>query len=493
MGGVSTSLSTNGHTPTGGGEREHLAAFLAIKPEPIELPRAHLARSLARGAHASAVALRFFAPAAGRRAMMRDARAAHQARRMFEALGATYMKFGQFVASAPGLVGERVAAEFRTCLDTGPAVPFPEVRRTVEAELGRPLAAAFARFEERPAAAASMAVVHKAWLHDDTAVAVKVLRPGIERVVATDLAMMERGARFMAARGIEQGYNMVSLVVGLRAQVAEELNLRNEARAMEVFRRLFEEFGLSLLVVPRVHGDHSARRVLTMDWLEGAPIDDLAHARSVGADLTPIVRELLKAWVLTAIRVGAFHADIHPGNLLLLRDGRLGMIDWGIVSRMEGEAYAMFRALCEASVGREEAWDEMGDVMLRINGPGLRALGLTDDEIRGFVRATFEPVLTKPLSEVSMAELMMSGDDVIRKARGTTPPKRNLRERLRAMRAGGKAYREAAANRAFEDPTMHMSFLSMKQLLYLERYARAYMPDESLLGDGAFVREVLGV
>jgi ubiquinone biosynthesis protein len=338
-----------------------------------------------------------------------------------------------------------------------------------------------------------MAVVHRAWLHDGTEVAVKVLRPGIEGVVATDVAMMERAARFMAARGIEQGYNTVSLIVGLRAQVAEELNLRNEARSMAVFRGLFEQFDLSLLVVPRVYDEFSAQRVLTMDWLDGAPLDNTEHARALGIDLAPIVRELLKAWVLTAIRVGAFHADIHAGNLLLLRDGRLGMIDWGIVSRMEGEAYVMFRAICEASIGREEAWDEMGDVMLRINGPGLRALGLNDDEIRSFVRKTFEPVLTQPLSEVSMAELMMSGDDVIRKARGTAPPKRTLRDRWRAMRAGGKAYREAAANRAFEDPTMHMSFLSMKQLLYLERYARIYMPDESLLGDGDFVRQVLRV
>ena len=195
--------------------------------------------------------------------------------------------------------------------------------------------------------------------------------------------------------------------------------------------------------------------------------------------------------MLTAIRVAAFHADIHAGNLLLLEDGRLGMIDWGIVSRMEGEAYQMFRALCEASTGREEAWDEMGDVMLRINGPSLRALGLSDGEIRHLVRSMFEPVLVQPLRDVSMAELMMSGDDVIRKATGKTPPKRSLRDKLRAFRAAGRAYQQAAAKQAFEEPTMRMSFLSMKQLVYLERYARTYMPDESLLGDGEFVRQVL--
>ena len=336
-----------------------------------------------------------------------------------------------------------------------------------------------------------MAVVHRAWLHDGTPVAVKVLRPGIEQTVATDLQMMERTARFMAARGVEQGFNMVSLIVGLRAQVAEELNLENEAAAMDVFRGLFERFELSLLVVPQVHREWTSRRVLTMEWLDGKPMDDLEHARALGVDLTPIVRELLKAWVLTAIRVAAFHADIHAGNLLLLEDGRLGMIDWGIVSRMEGEAYQMFRALCEASTGREEAWDEMGDVMLRINGPSLRALGLSDDEIRHLVRSMFEPVLVQPLRDVSMAELMMSGDDVIRKATGKTPPKRSLRDKLRAFRAAGRAYQQAAAKQAFEEPTMRMSFLSMKQLVYLERYARTYMPDESLLGDGEFVRQVL--
>jgi predicted unusual protein kinase regulating ubiquinone biosynthesis (AarF/ABC1/UbiB family) len=240
-----------------------------------------------------------------------------------------------------------------------------------------------------------------------------------------------------------------------------------------------------------VHHDLTAQRVLTMGLLDGEPLDDLSHSQALGVDPAPLVRELLKAWVLTGLRVGAFHADIHAGNLLLLRDGRLGMIDWGIVALMDQDSRLMFRRLCEASLGKDEAWGDIASLMGKVSGPSFFALGLTEEQLPRFAREVFEPVLTKPLSEVSMAELMMTGDDVIRKATGEEPPRRSLRDRLRSMRAAGRSYQEAAANGTFESPTMRMGFLSMKQLVYLERYGRMYIPDEALLGDGDFVRSVL--
>ena len=462
-----------------------------LAPTPIDLPHSGVARGMRRVARMGLLAARHMPPVVARKIVRRPGRAAEGGRRIFESLGSTYVKFGQFIASAPGIVGEDVAEEFRRCLDAAPAVPFPQVRRIVESELRRPLCDVYATFDETPLAAASIAVVHRATLLDGTPVAVKVLRPGIEQTVATDIAVLEGFIRFLAARGVDQAYNMVALVVGLRAQIAEELDLRNEARTMDIFRDLIEEFGMSLLVIPRVHPEHSARRVLTMELLEGRSIDDLAHATALGVDVAALVRQLLSAWVLAGLRVRAFHADIHAGNLFVLRDGRLGMLDWGIISRFDGDSNQLFRKMCDAALGREEAWPEIAAYMMKANGPSFEAAGLNDEQVLRFVKTTFEPVLTLPLSQVSMSDILPGGDEFMLRATGVAAGKRTWRDRINGMRAAARSYQAAAASGAFDTATMRMGFLSMKQLIYLERYGRMYIPDEPMLGDPDLLRRAL--
>ncbi len=162
------------------------------------------------------------------------------------------MKFGQIIASSPGMFGDEVADEFRACLDTGPAVPFPDVRQRVEEDLGLSLRDAFAEFDPEPVGTASIAVVHRARLLDGRVVAVKVLRPDIEHIVATDLDLMQPLLEILVRQtGDQMAGNVLQLLDGFRVQIGEEMDLRNEARSLMHFRRLQNEFDLTLDGGPR--------------------------------------------------------------------------------------------------------------------------------------------------------------------------------------------------------------------------------------------------
>lgn len=409
----------------------------------------------------------------------------------FEELGATYVKFGQLVASAPAIIPEALTEEFRSTLDSGPPIPYRLVRRIIERDLGAPVEELFASFEPEPFAAASIATVHRATLRDGRPVAVKIVRPGVASIVAVDLDLMEPIARKLALQGSEGAYQGVSYLIGLRKQVAEELDLRNEARTMEYFRGLFATFELTRLAIPEVIDTHSSRRVLTMEYMDGVPIDDLSGAKEWGVEPAPLVNDLLRAWVLTAIRAGVFHADIHAGNLLLMRDGRLAMLDWGVIARLDPETRLFFRALVRATLGEEKAWDDIVAHTKKTQAPLIEALGYTDEQVMEISKAYMEPVLTRPLKDVSMAAMFMSPERVLEVNHGIAAPQRTLRQRWEQNRLVAAAHRRSFEDDVQSQASQRANFLSAKQLLYLERYGRMYMPEERLLGDPEFLRAAL--
>ena len=414
-------------------------------------------------------------------------------RASFEELGATYVKFGQFLASAPAIVTQPVAEEFRGTLDRGPGVPHREIRAIFEEDTGLRIEDAFASFEKRPFAAASMAVVHRAVLKDGRTVAVKFIRPNLAETVSADIGIMLPAFKAAATMGGNEGaFALVGYLVGLRGQLAEELDLRNEARSMAHFRELFEDFGLTLLVVPAVHQELSGQRVLTMEYLDGVPIDNLEGVGRLGIDPKSLVRELLRAWILTAIHNGIFHADIHAGNLLALPDGRLGMLDWGIVAQLDTDSHQLMRNLVKAALGDEDAWGPIKDATVRIQGTGLReGFGLTDEEIGTMVRAMLEPILTLPLKDVSMATLFAGTDEVLSLATGKPVEKRSRLQKLRQNRRTAKAYRLSFKTGYFDTSFQRSNFLASKQLVYLERYGRMYVPEHAILGDHEFLESVM--
>ncbi len=420
------------------------------------------------------VARRRLGPLAARRALGRPVPATEVARplrKAFSDLGATYVKLGQLVASAPSVFGPEVSDEFRSLLDQGRAVGFHRVQHEVERATRRPLSETFASFDPDPIGRASMAVVHRAELHDGREVAVKVLRPGIERTIAADLSLMGWLVPRVASRVAGAQADMVRpMLDGLRTQLCHELDLRNEARLMIHFNHLLTEVDLPDVVIPAVHEDLTSRRVLVMDFLDGVAIDDLSAIESFGIDPVPLVTEIVKAFFLTAMRFGIFHGDVHAGNLLLLRDGRIGVLDWGIVGHLSDENLRHLRSIIRAALGDEEAWADVTDRITDQIGPLIKhRLGVDDDQLAPLIRSVLEPLFTKPFGEVQLSTLLLGPDEL----------------------GGGAALGGAGApppDLPGMDPAAfdRDMLLLTKQLLYFERYGQMYLSDLALFSDREF-------
>jgi predicted unusual protein kinase regulating ubiquinone biosynthesis (AarF/ABC1/UbiB family) len=466
---------------------------------PRRLPEPGPGALARRGATIAKVVGTHFAPTAlrqlrtVRQGPLPAAQLARPLRKSFQDLGGTFMKFGQIIASSPGMFGDEVADEFRACLDTGPAVPFPEVRQVVEEDLGRPLNDAFAEFERQPIGTASIAVVHRARLHDGRLVAVKVLRPGIDHIVATDLDLMQPLLEILVRHtGDQMAGSTLQLLDGFRVQIGEEMDLRNEARSLVHFRRLQGEFDLTRMAVPEPYPELSGRNVLTMEFLDGVPIDDLAQVAELGFDPTPLVQEVMRAFFLTTVRWGAFHGDVHAGNMLLLRDGRIGVIDWGIVGRLDPLTHRFFISLLSAAMGDEAAWTDVTAFITNAYGPAIgEAVGLSGDDLTKFVRSIMEPALTRPFGEVSLAGVMQAIQLQVAKAQGIEAQSRTLRAIVHRLRSQRRIRKMADESGGLMSEFDRGTFLLAKQLMYFERYGRMFVSELPILNDRAFITQLL--
>ncbi len=469
---------------------------VVLDPFPLRLPVPDRRALRRRAARIARTAMRHLAVPSVRRlagAHLEPNAFARPLRLTFESLGATFAKFGQLVASSPGLVGDSVADEFRACLDTGPPVPFDDVRAAVELMLGRPLDETFATFDETSIGRASIAVVHRARLHDGREVAVKVLRPGIEAAVATDLHLMQPLFEFLAFRvGVPEAGQLVRLFDGFRDQLAEELDLRNEARAMAHHRRLLATLDLPAIVIPAPYPELSGQRVLTMEYLDGIPIDDGRRSAELGLDPRPLIEQLMRGWFITTLRDGTFHADVHAGNLLLLRDGRVGVVDWGIVGRLDARTHRFFRRMITGALGDESAWHDVAVDLLDAYGPALRdGLGFDERSLAEFARAVIAPTLIDPIGTVNLGSFLAAMQGKIAEAEGQAIARRGWRDTLarlrrqRALHVGVEAY--GGRGTSFDRGT----FLLAKQLVYFERYGKMFLGERSLLAERAFIEGLL--
>ena len=269
-----------------------------------------------------------------------------------ERLGPTYIKLAQIISSGEGLFPEELVSEFKKCRDQVPAQPFDVVRATVEEDFGAPLEEIFASFDETPLAAASIAQVHAAVLITGEPVVVKVQRTTVALLVNKDIRVMAWLAPFLVGRlPFASLANPPALVELFAETISEELDFRLEAQNMLDVAASFVALKQNGYIIPRPHPTLVTRRVLVMERLSGFNFDDVESMRDAGVDTHEVVRTGMIGFMEGAIIEGIFHGDLHGGNLFVLPDGKVALLDFGITGRMnELQRRAFLRLMLGATV-----------------------------------------------------------------------------------------------------------------------------------------------
>lgn len=320
--------------------------------------------------------------------------------RALTALGPAYIKFGQILSTRPDVVGDDLALQLQVLQDKLAPFSTAEARAEVERELGQPVEALFSDFSDS-VAAASIAQVHRAHRADTgQQVAVKVLRPGIEKAFRKDI-----DAFYFVARVVEvlspssRRLHPTEVIAHFEGVVMGELDLRLEsASASEFADNTADDAQFS---VPRVIWDLSARRVMTMDWVEGIAANDLAAIDAAGHDRGALAERILRLFLQHALRDGFFHADMHQGNLKIAANGDVIALDFGIMGRIDDYTRRVYAEILFGFIRRDyrrvaEVHFEAGYV------PADREI----DEFARALRAVGEPIFGMDATRISMARLL---------------------------------------------------------------------------------------
>ena len=318
----------------------------------------------------------------------------------FEALGPTFMKVGQALSVRPDLVGEAIADDLANLRDQIPPFESKKAIAIVEAELGKPITELFATFDATPIAAASIAQVHFATTHAGEEVAVKILRPDIEKAFSRDIELL-----FWLARLAEQRlpqYRRLKPVESVHtfAQAIQfELDLRYEAAAAMELRENMK--AVKGFYVPMVHWNLTSERVLTTERVRGISLNDKEALQASGMDRIKLVEYAANAFFHQVFVDGFFHADLHPGNVFVLPDNTLAAVDFGIMGRIDRQTQLYLAEMLWAFL--QEDYEKVARI--HINA-GYVPRHTSVKQFAQANRAIAKPIFGKPLNEISIAQLL---------------------------------------------------------------------------------------
>jgi ubiquinone biosynthesis protein len=317
-------------------------------------------------------------------------------------LGPSYVKLGQFLATRPDVVGFAIARDLESLQDKMTPFPQAEAEAAVASALDRPLSEAFASFG--PAvAAASIAQVHRAEIETKEGrqpVAVKVLRPDIERRFHADLAAMRFAARQAERFSAEaRRLRLIEVVETLARSVRLEMDMRLEAAALsEMAENTKDDPGFR---VPAVDWDRTAREVLTLEWIDATPLSDRARLETKGLDLPQLGRTVIQTFLRHALRDGFFHADMHPGNLFVDDDGNLVAVDFGIMGRLGPKERRFLAEILYGFITRD--YHRTAEVHFEA---GYVPRHHSVESFAQAIRAIGEPIHNRTAEDISMARLL---------------------------------------------------------------------------------------
>jgi len=335
-------------------------------------------------------------------------------------LGPIFIKLGQLMSSRPDIVGTGLALELQKLQDHAPADPPEQVRETLREELEQPSEALFEEIDFEPLASASIAQVHRARLRSGEEVVLKIQHQGLEERVETDIAILLDLAGLIEEHVAEsRSLRPVALVEEFRRQLLRELDFRRELHSMQAFRAHFEED--AKLVIPETYPEWSTASVLTMQYLQGVKATHLEALQAAGVDPAEVAREGARIFLDMIFEQGLFHGDPHPGNFLVTEEGRIALLDFGFVGRVDED---LRRDLEDILIGvTQKDSGRMAHALIRM---GAVPADLDRGQLQGDLSELLTYYAELPLGEIDLAPALREVLEVIHRHRIVLPPDLSL-------------------------------------------------------------------
>ncbi|WP_317198914.1 AarF/ABC1/UbiB kinase family protein [uncultured Psychrobacter sp.] len=381
----------------------------------------------------------------------------------FEQLGTTYIKIGQFVASTPSLFPREYVEAFQDCLDQTTPLSYQYIEQVLSDELainGQSLSDLFAHIETEPLASASIAQVHAARLYNGDEVVLKVQKPDVETIMQTDLGVLHGVTKIIELLMPSMRFASIAPIIDeIRLRMLAETDFIAEAQNIRDFQQFLAVSGNTKVIAPTVYDELTTKRVLTMSRLNGVSMINESVMRQYCDDPAQVMADTLNTWFASLMLCNSFHADLHAGNLMLLTDGRIGFLDFGIVGKLKAESW-------RACMGMMQA--------------------LQDNDYQAMAHNMIDMEMTHGRSQVDVAAL---GQD--------------LEKMMRTIMAEDKAFTSGVPSNSKEQADelnkMMLEIVAVgkrhgihfprdfalltKQLLYFDRFMRTLAPDMDMFSD----------